>query len=153
MLKVVPLAWFIGGFYTAYQNHKDVILSPDDFWNMIMIMFSKHVNQNAEVLRSQFVAHEGQKKLTIIDYADSVERSLEMEREWESGFFTQIMEQIRANTNEGVADALKADFSTTTPFEEIFSIATVMDSFQKYFTYSRCICACGKKNSSYCTEI
>jgi hypothetical protein len=134
---------FIGAFYTAYQNHKDVILSPDDVWNMIIIMFSKHVNQNSEALRSQFVAHEGQKKLVITDYADSVERSLEIEREWESGFFAEMIEQIKENTNEGVTSALKADFSTTTPFEEIFSIATVMDSFQQYFKYERMIMCCG----------
>ncbi len=137
---------FIGAFLMAYNNHRDIILSPDDMWNMIMLMFSKYVNNNTEELREKLVSHKGQMKLQIKEYTTSAERSLEMEREWESGFFDQIFQQIRINTHDGICDTLQADFTTTTPFERIFSVATVMDSFQKYFTYSHSICSCGINN-------
>jgi hypothetical protein len=52
-------------FLYAYNSHEDIVLSPDDIWMMICIYFSKYVNQNAEKLRSLFVDHQGQKKLTV----------------------------------------------------------------------------------------
>jgi len=53
-------------FLYAYNSHEDIVLSPDDIWLMICTYFSKYVNENAEQLRSLFVDHEGQKKLTVV---------------------------------------------------------------------------------------
>jgi hypothetical protein len=53
-------------FLYAYNSHEDIVLSPDDIWLMICIYFSKYVNENAEQLRSLFVDHDGQKKLTVV---------------------------------------------------------------------------------------
>ena len=53
-------------FLYAYNSHEDILLSPDDIWMRICIYFSKYVNENAELLRSLFVDHEGKKKLTVV---------------------------------------------------------------------------------------
>jgi hypothetical protein len=53
-------------FLYAYNSHEDIVLSPDDIWLMICTYFSKHVNDNAEELRSLFVDHDGKKKLTVV---------------------------------------------------------------------------------------
>ncbi len=53
-------------FLYAYNSHEDIVLSPDDIWLMICTYFSKYVNENAEQLRSLFVDHDGQKKLTVV---------------------------------------------------------------------------------------
>jgi len=53
-------------FLYAYNSHEDIVLSPDDIWLMICTYFSKYVNENAEQLRSLFVDHEDQKKLTFV---------------------------------------------------------------------------------------
>jgi hypothetical protein len=56
----------LSAFLYAYNSHEDIVLSPDDIWVMICIYFSKYVNENAEKLRSLFVDHDGQEKLTVI---------------------------------------------------------------------------------------
>lgn len=63
---------FFNAFYTPYNQHGDVFLVPDDIWLMISMFFSKYMDQHAEKLRSHFVNHEGQKELTIIEYASTV---------------------------------------------------------------------------------
>src|SRR5579871_1238609 len=52
-------------FLAAYNNHEDIILSPDDIWLMITIYYAKYVDDNAEQLRSLFVDHEGKKQLVV----------------------------------------------------------------------------------------
>jgi hypothetical protein len=56
----------LSAFLYAYNSHEDIVLSPDDIWMMICMYFSKYVNDNAEKLRSLFVDHEDQKKLTVV---------------------------------------------------------------------------------------
>ncbi len=56
----------LSAFLYAYNSHEDIVLSPDDIWMMICIYFSKYVNDNAEKLRSLFVDHEGQQKLSVV---------------------------------------------------------------------------------------
>ncbi len=56
----------LSAFLYAYNSHEDIVLSPDDIWMMICMYFSKYVNDNAEKLRSLFVDHDGQKKLTVV---------------------------------------------------------------------------------------
>ncbi len=56
---------FFSAFLHAYNNHGDVKISPDDVWIVIMLHFSKYVNDHSEQLRQAFVSHEGQKKLVV----------------------------------------------------------------------------------------
>ena len=49
----------------CYNNHKALIIRPDDVWLAILTQFNFFVNGNAEQLRKQFVAHEGKKELII----------------------------------------------------------------------------------------
>lgn len=56
---------FFSAFLTAYNNHGDVKITPDDVWLVIVLYFSKYVNDNAEQLRSAFVTHEGKNKLVV----------------------------------------------------------------------------------------
>jgi len=136
---------FIGSFLNAYNTHSDIVLNPDDIWIMISLFFSKYVDANAETLRNKFVTHEGQKKLVVKEYADTVEQSLRMEKEW-NYFYEQIHEQVKSNTKEGVVDALKCDFSTTGVVQKIISTSVIMNSFKKYFSYGRMILCCGINN-------
>ena len=54
------------GFYSAYENHLPIRLTPDIIWLLIVQGFAQHVNYNAEELRQKFVNFEGKKKLEII---------------------------------------------------------------------------------------
>jgi hypothetical protein len=127
---------FYGAFVQAYNNHEDLILSPDDVWMIVCLHFSKYINENAEKMRHLFVSHQGQKSLTVTTH-----NQLD-ESEWDE-FFTLIIQAIKTNTLDNVTDKLKCDFSTTTPFETMMSTVAIMDSFKKYFSYGRCIPCCG----------
>ena len=56
---------FFDCFYEAYMNHGDIMVKPDDLWLVIMLWFTKYVDDNAEELRRAFVSHQGKKKLSI----------------------------------------------------------------------------------------
>lgn len=130
---------FYSAFANAYNNHEDVVLSPDDTWMIICLHFSKYINDNAEKMRHMFVSHEGKKKLTVCTSNDL------SESQW-GEFFNLMIEQIKANTKGDIVNELKSRFTTTGRVEEILSVAAIMDSFKQYFTYGRCIPCCGIKN-------
>ena len=60
---------FVLAISSAYNQHHNLVLKPDDVWIAITTQFSLYVNGNAEKLRSMFVEHEGKKTLTV--YQDS----------------------------------------------------------------------------------
>ena len=49
------------GFYSAYENHLPIRLTPDIIWLLIVQGFAHHVNFNAEYLRNRFVNFENKK--------------------------------------------------------------------------------------------
>jgi hypothetical protein len=38
---------FFSAFYYAYLNHGGVKITPDDVWTVILLFFSKYVEQNS----------------------------------------------------------------------------------------------------------
>ncbi len=68
-----------------------------------------------------------------------------LESQWDE-FFTLMIAAIRKNTTEGVTDKLESNFSTTGRVERLLSIATIMNTYQKYFSYGRMIPLCGIQN-------
>lgn len=133
---------FYGAFVNAYNNHEDLVLSPDDVWMIICMHFSKYINNNAEQMRNKFVPHQGKKKLVVV-----TKNELE-ESKWDE-FFALMIKEINANTINNITDVLQANFTTTGRVENVLSIACVMDSFKKYFDYGRCVPLCGIKNIKF----
>lgn len=127
---------FYDAFITAYNNHNELILSPDDMWIQISLQFGCYINEHAEEMRSFFVLHEGKKFLEVHT------KEQESEEEWDE-FFTLMLQEIEKNTKNQVVDDMVCKFSTTGHVEKLFSTAIIMDSFQKYFEYGRCIDGCG----------
>jgi ribosomal protein S17E len=130
---------------SAYNNHGDIVLCPDDIWIQIMLFFSNYVNTNAEILRDKIVYHSGKKNLIVREYADDVENSLKVEEQWDD-FFNQIIKQISNNTNEDFVQQIQCDFTTTTQLYKIVSTAIIMNGLQSYFNYGRLILACAINN-------
>ena len=56
---------FFNAFYTAWLTHGEIVLSPDDIWLQISMVFAEYVNDNSEKLRSKIVDFEGKKVLKI----------------------------------------------------------------------------------------
>jgi|SaaInlStandDraft_5_1057022.scaffolds.fasta_scaffold10161_2 hypothetical protein len=130
---------FLHSFMNAYNNHLDMVLSPDDIWVFICLQFSAYVNDNADKIKHKFVNHEGKKQLTVITSIDLDENK------WDE-FFDLMLDKIKENTSEDAVNTLQCDFSTTTNIEKIISTSVIMDTFKQYFKYGRCIPLCGIRN-------
>jgi len=113
---------------------------------VICLHFSKYVNDNAEKLRDMFVDHSDKKKLTVVTGNETDES------EW-GEFFHLMVGAIRKNTKNDIVDVLKADFTTTGEVETFLSVAAIMDSFKKYFSYGRCIPCCGIRNVHFMGDL
>ena len=81
-------------FVSAYNQHHDIVLSPDDMWMVVCMQFAAYLNENAEQLRSLFVEHvEGKIELTVQD--------LNAEHEWDD-FFDSMRSKIANNVKGNV---------------------------------------------------
>lgn len=57
-----------------------------------------------------------------------------------------MIDAIRKNTTKGVTEKFESNFTTTGRVERLLSIATIMNTYQKYFSYGRMIPMCGIQN-------
>lgn len=116
----------------AYNNHKRLILRPDDILIAISMFICNFINDgnNAELLREQFV-----------DFEDKMELMVTMGPHFNHKLFLDTIEKmIRENTKLDLG--LEPDFTTTTDVSRFSSIAVLMSSMQKYFDYTCCL-ECG----------
>ena len=56
---------FLHTCLTSFGRHLPLALKPDHIWSLITYGFAKHVDQNAEALRANFVQHEGKKRCSL----------------------------------------------------------------------------------------
>ncbi|KAJ7062018.1 hypothetical protein C8F01DRAFT_1056915 [Mycena amicta] len=119
---------------TAYNDHHALVLRPDDVWLAILTQFNFFVNANAELLRANFVAHEGQK-------------NLEIERDSFDDFGIFAREMAGLIEKNVVDPQLRAwavpDFTTTTELDLTVSAVLLMATLKAYFTYTFSCVACG----------
>ena len=120
---------FVNTVTDAYNYHQNLQLRPDDIWIAIMTQFSIYVNANSEELRSTFVAHEGQKTVTVtqeafLDTADYSKLALDM------------MEQLKLHISDPLlADWIVPNFSTTEENDIVIGSAVMMSTLKSYFKY------------------
>jgi hypothetical protein len=121
------------GFRVAYQQHRPITISPDIIWLLINQGFSRHIVNNAEKFRKDFVNFDGKKDL-IID-VDSSDIMIGKENSHWEIVFPQFVNKISDYVGKEVTDILTADFSTTTPASKIAGQMTIMNAFKEYFRY------------------
>lgn len=132
---------FIVAVVTAFAQHLPLELSPDHIWSLITYAFAKHVDQNAEALRKNFVSHQGKQRIEIVTPAGfKVSDSRNPDtgasaKEWEMCVFSQFSGRIKEYIGENTHAALTADFSTTTPSARAASEIVLMAAMKNYFSY------------------
>lgn len=94
------------------------------------------INAHAEELRSLFVAHEGQKELTVVD-AGTIHSA-------DFGKLAVLMTKV---IEENILDPelrtwIMPAFSTTTDSDRVVAAISMMGAMQKYFSYTMCL-MCG----------
>ena len=50
---ITGISNILQGFYSGYENHLPIRLTPDIIWLLIVQGFAQHVNFNAEYLRNK----------------------------------------------------------------------------------------------------
>ena len=121
------------GFYSAYENHLPIRLTPDIIWLLIVQGFASHVNYNSKELREKFVNFEGKKKLEIIiskyhSYKQMKSRDYEM-------LFENLTEKIKSYTGEELINTIDFNFSTSDKITKVVGYASIMSSMKKYFEF------------------
>ncbi|KAF8199358.1 hypothetical protein K438DRAFT_1823464 [Mycena galopus ATCC 62051] len=130
--KIVPNTnGFVNTVVTAWSRHHALVIRPDDVWLAIIAQFSFYVNANAELLRANFVSHEGKKELKIKGPPD----------------FAFLSEQMGEMIHKNVVDPTLREwvlpkFSTTTPIDTTIGSMLMMATMKKYFDYTMEI-SCG----------
>jgi len=128
---------FVGAIYQAYNEHRHLVLKPDDVWLAITTAFGLFINggNNAEELRKHFVDFEGKIELTVtsggtmytVDWNDLINRM--------SGL-------IEKNTQKDTRKWIEPDFTTTTPVSKTVGQVVMMGVLKNYFDYKMCL-MCG----------
>jgi len=128
----------LAAVYTAFNQHRPLVLSPDAVWITIAQGVAHHMAIHGEELRSRFVSHQGRVELKF-EVSDWVAGS--PENPWAQAF-ANWTDQIRGHVGSKVHDALICNFSTTGPVERAASQVVMMDVFERYFEYV-VVCICG----------
>ncbi|KAF7947257.1 uncharacterized protein EAE97_004506 [Botrytis byssoidea] len=116
----------------AYNQHRHLVLRPDDIWIAIVTQFSFYVNKHSEELRSFFVAHEGKKELVVVQNHFDF-----------TSFTTEMANMIQDNiVDKSFQSWILPAFSTTTRIDNIVCSSVMMSAMKKYFDY-RCEILCG----------
>jgi len=120
---------FVDTIITAYSNHHALIIRPDDVWLAILTQFNFFVNGNAELLRSQFVSHEGKKRLTV--YAVGTRYTVD---------FGHLAQEMTGLMRKNIVDPtlyewILPNFTTTTVTDTTVGAVVMMSTLKAYFTY------------------
>lgn len=129
---------FFYGMYNAYADHRPFVLSPDMIWLLISQGFARHVNANAESLRSHFIDFSGRVSLIVETDKSPTDPTLA----WEE-VFPEFSKQIKKHVGDELVDILTCNFSTTTSLEKLASEITIMEAMKPYFEFIIMRIVCG----------
>lgn len=126
------------GFHTlfetvhrAFDEHRPLVLRPDDIWLVISQGLAACVNADPEKYRASFVSHEGKAEIRI--RRDEFVMG-EFGNDWR-GCFPEFSARIREHIGDANHGLILADFSTTGDIERAASEVVLMDVVQAYFEY------------------
>lgn len=138
VIKGIYYQPLLAAVYTAFSQHRPLVLTPDAVWITIAQGVAHHMVIHGERLRSRFVAHEGKLDLMFV-CRDWVEGS--PENPWNEAFESWTG-QIREHVGCNIHDTLICDFSTSGTTERVASQIVMLDIFERYFHYVL-YCVCG----------
>ncbi|KAJ6527170.1 hypothetical protein B0H19DRAFT_1335249 [Mycena capillaripes] len=120
---------FVWTLISAYNQHHALIIRPDDVWLTILSQFNFFVHAHAELLRANFVAHEGKKDLVV--YASGTRYDVD---------FGVMAQQMVDLIDKNVVDPTLREWvvpqlTTTTANDRTVSAVLIMATLKAYFSY------------------
>ena len=121
---------FVGALYRAYNEHRHLILRPDDVWLAITTAFGLFmgVKENAETIREQFVDFDGKITLEVTDSGTINTVN------WTS-LINSMSDLIEKNTKGDTRTWMEPNFTTTTPTCKTVGQVVLMGAMKHYFEY------------------
>ena len=132
---------FIGAIFKAYNEHRHLVLRPDDIWLAITTALAHYINKHAEKMRGTFVEHEDKKELVIEKCCDQGVPGLRVE-DW-CEMVDKISCEIEKNTKADARKLIEPSFSTTTPTIKTVGQVVLMGAMKTYFDYKMIFFRCG----------
>ncbi|KAJ6462431.1 hypothetical protein C8R45DRAFT_878602 [Mycena sanguinolenta] len=128
---------FIATLLDAYTQDRAVIIRPDDVWLAILCQFNFFVNAHAELLRANFVAHDGKTELVV--HTGGTRYTMDI---------PQVATEMAGLIDKNVVDpTLRAwaipNFTTTTLTDTTVGAVMLMSTLKKYFEYTIMVLGCG----------
>ena len=121
---------FVWAVIQAYNQHRNLVIRPDDVWLAILTQLNLHINNtHAEELRGKFVAHDGQRELEIVH-----DGPLDT-YDWE-GFPQKVVDRLgQLVTDRDLQQWILPNFSTTEPEDEAVCSVVMTSTLQHYVRY------------------
>lgn len=133
----------------AFAQHLPLSLSPDHIWALIIYAFAKHVDENSEELRENFVKHGGKKRLLVetkpnfIMSAEKFPDTGATPEEWEEEIFPKFSEMIKEDIGVNIHASIISNFTTTSPTSLAVSEISLMSAMKNYFSTGMIWTFCG----------
>ncbi|EGC28748.1 hypothetical protein DICPUDRAFT_159767 [Dictyostelium purpureum] len=119
----------VNSVFTAYCQHHNLVLRPDDFWTAILIQLSLYINANSEQLRDKIVDFEGKRQLTVRGSGNLFTAPYEQ-------MTLQMTREIEKNIKDpSIREWVMKKFSTTTDTDQLVSSITLMATMKNYFDF------------------
>ena len=127
---------FVWAVIQAYNEHRSLVIRPDDVWIAILTQFSLHVNAHPEELRRQFMAQDGQIELEIVHNGPL--------RTYDWAKFPQGMVSMLGHfvTDPEFQQWILPNFSTTKASDTVVCSVVMMSTLQHYVRY-KLLTRCG----------
>ena len=125
---------FVGTILRAYNEHRHLVLRPDDVWLAITTAFGLYINSGhrAEEMRRHFVDFE-EKKVLAVGAGGGTMTSWN----WHE-IIDRMSDLIEKNTKKDTRQWLEPDFTTTTPVCKTVGQVVMMGVLKNYFEYVVC---------------
>ena len=120
---------FVDAVIEAYNNHRGLIVRPDDVWLAIITQFSFFVNGHAVALRKVFVSHDGKRELVV----ESGGNRYNMDTASMINRMTALLEEQIADPS--LRDWIMPNFTTTTSVDKTTCAIVMMGMMKDYFAY------------------
>ncbi|KAJ6582356.1 hypothetical protein B0H19DRAFT_1061773 [Mycena capillaripes] len=122
---------------SAYNKHHALVIRPDDVWICILTQFNYFVTANAELLRANFVAHEGKEKLSVT--TEGTRYGLDF-----GAMSREMVDQLeRSLVDPSLRAWVLPDFSTTAVTDTTVRVIVMMATLKAFFEYEFCGIECG----------
>lgn len=121
---------FLQAVHDCYDDHRPLVISPDDIWLLICQGFAIHLNTLPDSAKNA-IFNSNKKKI----FEPRIDELITNKCIYWKQYIDYIAEKIKEDSKEETYNLIVQDFSTTTSLIETAYKATLLEAFQKNYSY------------------